>query len=149
MASPFNEANIYLLIKVLRKAATPEYIAKRTTMAAAAAKATHSPDFSSLLFADPDRIDAHLLDAHAKAYQAIKAGPGDFPVGVTLTTQAVEAVGKGSLAGEYESLLYGKWWDTVNASDFIGIQDSLPWIATRLSERPSRVPGTSRSSLEV
>jgi len=122
MASPFNEANIYLLIELLRKAATPEYIAKRTTMAAAAAKATDSPRFSSLLFADPDRIDAHMLDAHAKAYQAIKAGPGDFPVGVTLTTQAVEAVGEDSLAGEYESLLYGKWWDAVNASDFVGVQ---------------------------
>jgi beta-glucosidase len=122
MASPFNEANIYLLIKLLRKAATPEYIAKRTAMAAAAAKATDAPQFSSLLFADPDRIDAHMLDAHAKAYQAIKAGPGDFPVGVTLTTQAVEAVGEGSLASEYESLLYGHWWDAVNASDFIGVQ---------------------------
>jgi len=122
MASPFNEANIYLLIELLRKAATPEYIAKRTTMAAAAAKATSSPQFSSLLFADPDRIDAHMLEAHARAYQAIKAGPGDFPVGVTLTTQAVEAVGEGSLASEYESLLYGKWWDAVNASDFIGVQ---------------------------
>jgi beta-glucosidase len=122
MASPFNEANIYLLIRILRKAATPEYIARRTTMAAAAARATDSPKFSSLLFADPDRIDAHMLEAHAKAYQAIKAGPGDFPVGVTLTTQAVEGVGEGNLADEFESMLYGKWWDAVNASDFIGVQ---------------------------
>ena len=63
-----------------------------------------------------------MLDAHAKAYQAIKAGPGDFPVGVTLTTQDIEAVGDGSLAAEYESTLYGGWWDAVNASDFVGVQ---------------------------
>ncbi len=66
-------------------------------MIAAAARATNSPRFSSILFADPDRIDANLLDAHAKAYQAIKAGPGDFPVGVTLTTQPVEPVRRGSV----------------------------------------------------
>jgi beta-glucosidase len=122
MASPFNEANIQLLVKLLRKAATPEYVAKRTAMIAAAARATNSPRFSSILFADPERIDANLLNAHAKAYQAIKAGPGKFPVGVTLTTQAIESVGDDSLAAQSESMLYGDWWNAVNASDFIGVQ---------------------------
>ena len=83
---------------------------------------TNAPTFSSILFADPDRIDAHLLEAHAKAYQAIKAGPGDFPVGVTLTTQAVEPVGSDSIAPRMETMLYGDWWNAVNASDFVGVQ---------------------------
>lgn len=122
MASPFNEANIQLLVKLLRGIATPEYRAKRVAMIAAAARATNAPHFSSLLFADPDRIDPHLLDAHAKAYQAIKAGPGDFPVGVTLTTQAIEPVGTDSIAPAMEKMLYGSWWDAVNASDFVGVQ---------------------------
>ncbi|MCM8731649.1 glycoside hydrolase family 1 protein [Hephaestia sp. GCM10023244] len=122
MASPFNEANIQLLIKMLRMTATPDYIARRVAMIAAAARATNSPSFSSLLFADPDRVDAHLLDAHAKAYQAIKAGPGDFPVGVTLTTQAIDAVGADSIAPRMEATLYGDWWNAVNASDFVGVQ---------------------------
>jgi beta-glucosidase len=122
MASPFNEANIHLLIKVLKGTTTPEYKAKRVAMIAAAARATNSPQFSSLLFTDPDRIADNLLLAHARAYQAIKAGPGDFPVGVTLTTQPVEAVGEGSLAQQVEDTLYGGWWDAVNASDFVGVQ---------------------------
>jgi beta-glucosidase len=122
MASPFNEANISLLIKVLRSITTPEYRAKRTAMIAAAARATNSPHFSSILFADPDRIDTHLLNAHAKAYQAIKPGPGDFPVGVTLTTQPIEPVGPDSIAQHVEDTLYGGWWDAVNASDFVGVQ---------------------------
>jgi len=122
MASPFNEANIHLLVKVLRLGATPEYVAKRTTMIAAAARATNSPHWSSILFTDPDRIDANLLAARAKAYQAIKAGPGDFPVGVTLTTQAVEGVGEDSMAPRMETMLYGDWWKAVNASDFVGVQ---------------------------
>ena len=122
MASPFNEANIQLLVKVLRGLTTPESRAKRTRMIAAAARATDAPGFSSILFADPDRIDPHLLDAHAKAYQAIKAGPGDFPVGVTLTTQPVEPVGADSIAQQVEDTLYGHWWEAVNASDFVGVQ---------------------------
>jgi beta-glucosidase len=122
MASPFNEANIHLLIKVLKGTTTPEYKARRVAMIAAAARATNSPRFSSLLFADPDRVAENLLDAHAKAYQAIKAGPGDFPVGVTLTTQPVEPVGEGSIAQQVEDMLYGGWWDAVNASDFVGVQ---------------------------
>ena len=63
--------------------------------------------------------DDHLLDAHAKAYQAIKAGPGDFPVGVTLTTQAVEAVGEASLAGEFETLLAVYQGDRVDALSLV------------------------------
>jgi beta-glucosidase len=122
MASPFNEANIQLLVKVYRTSLTEEYLGKRRAMIGAAARATHAPAFSSLLFADPDRIDANLLNAHAKAYQAIKAGPGSFPVGVTLTTQAIEAAGDGSIAPQLESMLYGSWWDAVNASDFVGVQ---------------------------
>ncbi len=122
LASPFNEANIHLLAKLWRSAATPEYRAKRTAMIAAAARATNSPGFSSILFADPDRIDAHLFDGQTKAYAAIKAGPGDFPVGVTLTTQAVEPFGENSVAPRIEAELYGQWWDAVNASDFVGVQ---------------------------
>ena len=141
MASPFNEANIHLLIKVLRTAATPEYVAKRCAMIAAAARATNAPRFSSILFTDPDRIDAHLLDAHAKAYHAIKAGPGKFPVGVTLTTQAIEAVGDGSLAPQFESLLYGDWWDAVNASDFVGVQAYTRFRVDSKGIVPSPPPG--------
>ena len=91
-------------------------------MIAAAARATNAPTFSSVLFAEPDRIDDNLLEAHARAYQAIKAGPGDFPVGVTLTTQPVEPIGERSIAREIEDTLYGRWWDAVNASDFVGVQ---------------------------
>jgi beta-glucosidase len=122
MASTFNEANIHLLAKLLRMGATPEYRAARTRMIAAAATATMSPAFSSLLYADADKIDPQLMDAHAKGYQAIKAGPGDFPVGVTLSTQQIEAVGENSLAPAIEKMVYGRWWDAANASDFVGVQ---------------------------
>jgi beta-glucosidase len=111
-----------LLYKLLRMGVRPDRSVQQARMIAAAAAATHSPKFSCLLFADPDKIDDHLLDAHAKAYQAIKAGPGDFPVGVTLSTQEIQAVGEHSLAPMVEDMIYGRWWDAVNASDFVGVQ---------------------------
>ena len=122
MASPFNEANIFRLRKLLRTGVTPDYIARRRTMLAAAARRTNSPRFSSILFSEPDSIDANLLVAQVKAYQAITAGPGNFPVGVTLTAQAIHGVGENSLAPQMEETLYGDWWDAVNASDFVGLQ---------------------------
>ena len=42
--------------------------------------------------------------------------------GVTLTTQAIEAVGDNSIAPRMQTMLYGDWWDAVNASDFVGVQ---------------------------
>ena len=131
MAAPFNEANITLLNKALRPP-NSETRSKRSAMIEAAARATNSPHFSTLGFADPDRVDPQLLDAHAKAYQAIKAGPGDFPVGVSLTTQAIEGVGENNLAQKAEDTLYGQWWDAVNASDFVGVQ---PYTRVRFDSK--------------
>jgi beta-glucosidase len=144
MASPFNEANIHLLYKLLRMGVRPDRSVQQAKMIAAAAAATNSPKFSSLLFADPDRIDDHLLDAHAKAYQAIKAGPGDFPVGVTLSTQEIQAVGEHSLAPMVEDMIYGRWWDAVNASDFVGVQT---YTRVRLDDKTVvPVPGAEKTA---
>lgn len=122
MASTFNEANIVLLRKVLPRFASPAAAANARAMIVAAARNTNSPAFSSMLFGDPDKISAVMLDAHAKAYAAIKAGPGDFPVGVTLSMQEIQGVGPNNRALEAEQTMYGGWIDAANASDFVGVQ---------------------------
>ena len=122
MASTFNEANIVLLRKVLPRFASDAAAANARAMIAAAARRTGSPGFSSMLFGDPDRISAVMLDAHAKGYAAIKAGPGDFPVGVTLSMQEIEGIGPGNRARAAEQTIYGGWIDAARRSDFIGVQ---------------------------
>ncbi|QQV77613.1 glycoside hydrolase family 1 protein [Sphingomonas aliaeris] len=122
MASTFNEANIVLLRKVLPRFASDAAAANARAMVAAAALQTASPHFSSMLFGDPDRISTVMLDAHAKGYAAIKAGPGDFPVGVTLSMQEIQAVGPGNLAGQAEHTMYGGWIDAARKADFVGVQ---------------------------
>ncbi|CAN5293576.1 family 1 glycosylhydrolase [soil metagenome] len=122
MASTFNEANIVLLRKVLPRFASDAAAANARAMIAAAARCTDSPQFSSMLFGDPDRISPVMLDAHAKAYAAIKAGPGDFPVGVTLSMQEIQGVGSGNLAAQAEQTMYGGWIEAARNSDFVGVQ---------------------------
>ncbi|WEK42485.1 MAG: family 1 glycosylhydrolase [Candidatus Sphingomonas colombiensis] len=122
MASTFNEANIVLLRKVLPRFASDAAAANARAMIAAAARRTASPQFSSMLFGDPDRISAVMLDAHAKGYAAIKAGPGDFPVGVTLSMQEIQGVGPGNHATQAEQTMYGGWIEAARTADFVGVQ---------------------------
>lgn len=117
----FNEANVQLLVQVMAGVAPPS--AKRAEMLAAARRATGSPRFSSLAYADPEVSQPILLEAHRRGYQAIKAERGALPVGVSLTTQEVAAVGEDSVAPAMERRLYGGWVEAARThSDFTGVQ---------------------------
>jgi len=119
-ASTFNEANIQRLIGQLMRG--PRARTAIDAMLAACAKACASEHFSSLLFAPVEASEPVLLDAHAKASAAMKAGPGDFPVGLTLTMQDVQGVGEGHQAEAVIAELYGPWLEAARAADFIGVQ---------------------------
>jgi len=116
----FNEANINRLLPLLPDAAAKKAIT--AAMIAAAAKAANAPSYSSLLFADLIKIEPVLLDAHAKAYRAIKEVNSDIQVGVTLTMQDVQGIGPGNHADFVQKMLYGEWLSAASKSDFIGVQ---------------------------
>jgi beta-glucosidase len=122
MATTFNEANILGLRKVLPRFASDAAASNARAMITAAARRTDSPGFSSMLFGDPDKIDAVMLDAHAKGMAAIKAGPGDFPVGVSLTMQEIQGISPGNRAVEAERTMYGGWIEAARKADFVGVQ---------------------------
>ncbi len=121
LATTFNEANIALLVRLMPQHAASLPAARE--MMAAAARATGSPRFSSLAYADPDVVTPLMQQAHAQGYDAIKAAAPRLPVGLTLTTQDIQAVGPDSLADRYRDQLYGDW-SAVGRShaDFIGLQ---------------------------
>ena len=120
-ATTFNEANVQLLFLVLDAMVKRSPVEKE--MIAAARKASGSDRFSSLIYADPDICQPILLDAHRKAYLAMKAARASLPVGVSLTTQEVEAVGPDSIAPAMEAKLYGGWVDVARShADFVGVQ---------------------------
>ncbi|HVT26888.1 MAG TPA: family 1 glycosylhydrolase, partial [Lacipirellulaceae bacterium] len=121
MATTFNEANIQSLVQIMPGYA--QSVAAAKAMTDAAAKASGSPKFSSLAFADPDVATPLLLSAHRKAYEAIKRACPNLPVGLSLTTQDVQAVGPNSAADAYRKRLYGEWPDVARThADFVGVQ---------------------------
>lgn len=117
-ASTFNEANIQRLVAQLLRGEDAK--APTRAMLGACAKASGTDCFSSLLFAPIETSEPVLLDAHAKAAAAMKAGPGDFPVGLTLTMQDVK--GENRYVEAMIDRLYGPWLDAARASDFVGVQ---------------------------
>jgi beta-glucosidase len=120
-ATTFNEANIQQLLLVmtgmkgLGDAARP--------MIEASAKATGSPRFSRLAYADPAIVTPLMQEAHRRGYDAIKAARPDLPVGLTLTTQDIQPVGPNSRADFYRDTLYGDWIKVARShADFVGVQ---------------------------
>lgn len=119
-ATTFNEANIQRLMTLLRR--SPEMSRRIDAMIAACRRATGSERFSSLLFAPVEVSEPVLLRAHAEAMAAMQAGPGDFPVGLTLTMQDVQGVGENHMAEALIALLYGPWLEEAKTADFVGVQ---------------------------
>jgi beta-glucosidase len=84
--------------------------------------------------ADADRfrvVRDHFIDAHRKAYDAIKAGPGDGPVGLTLSMADFQAVGDGTAEGDAAAeanrdrarrAMEDRYLEQVRGDDFIGVQ---------------------------
>lgn len=121
LATTFNEANIGLLVSLFPQTAGANAAVR--AMMEAAARATGSPRFSSLAFADPAIASPLLQEAHRRGYAAIKAVRPDLSVGLTLTTQDIQALGDDSLADAYRARLYGDWLEVGRThADFIGVQ---------------------------
>ncbi|WP_239987349.1 glycoside hydrolase family 1 protein [Sphingosinithalassobacter portus] len=121
MATTFNEANIQLFVALFPLAETVRNAAQ--AMVDACRRATGSPRFSRLAFADPAISTPLMIEAHRKAYDAIKAVRPDLPVGLSLTTTDIQPVGENSLASQYRDRLYGDWVAAGRShADFIGVQ---------------------------
>jgi len=116
----FNEANIRLLVDLMPgiQAVIPVVKAAIT----AAAKATDSPRFSRLAYADPAVATPIMIEAHRRAYDAIKRARPSLPVGITLTTQDIQSDDP-KLVELYQRRLYGDWVEVARThADFFGVQ---------------------------
>jgi beta-glucosidase len=131
----FNEANIRLLVDLMPgfQAAIP--IVKAAIRAAA--KATDSPPFSRLAYADPQVVTPIMIEAHRRAYDAIKQARPALPVGLTLTTQDIQSAGDPSLVEVYQRRLYGDWVEVARThADFFGVQTYTRFIVDEHGVRP-------------
>ena len=121
-AATFNEPNIPLLLKWIFSAMPRNPFAGADAMMQAAAKSIGAPRFSYFVFGNGEASRDVMLPTHDRALAAIKAGPGKYPVGLTLAMTDEQAVGEASRRDEKRELLYGPWLDAAAKSDFIGVQ---------------------------
>ena len=118
-----NEPNVGLLIQQMGFMPSDEDSA-HLPFRAAAARAVGSDTFSSF----PNACNQALardtfIKAHRLAYDAIKSGPGDFPVGLTLALSDHQAVPGGEAVRDAaRKAVDDVFLDTAREDDFIGVQ---------------------------
>ena len=79
--------------------------------------------FSPFLLSDPFKIRDLMLDAHQRASEVIRGSRGDFPVGVTLAIQDLQAVAGGEeMLAEVRAECLDPFLEAARKDDFIGVQ---------------------------
>jgi beta-glucosidase len=69
------------------------------------------------------KVNEHLIAAHRKAFETLKAGPGDFPVGQTLSMGDWWAPdGAGEMLARIRHMHEGQFLEASRGDDFVGVQ---------------------------
>lgn len=139
MAAPFNEPNAPMVVAWSGTGvpggagADPAQNAAAAGMAQMMKGAAHkvgSDTFSSFLFSNPETTIPAMVRAHHMAREALKSGPGDYPVGAIVSLAADHALpgGEEMLKLKHKQV-YSAWLQAANDSDFLGLQTySRGWI---------------------
>ena len=119
-AITFNEPNLPALLRWLAHIDIPFTTVRRMTRQAA--RAAGSDRFGCFFLGDPRRLEDIMIPAHRRARAALKSGPGDYPVGVSVALQDEQAVGPRSQRDRKCAEVYGPWLAAAAESDFLGVQ---------------------------
>lgn len=93
-------------------------------VAAAAARTGSTLErFGPFLLGHPMKMRDTMLAAHARSRDVLKAGPGTFPVGVTLAMQDYQAVSGGEAHRDRaRAETFDPFLELARADDFVGVQ---------------------------
>ncbi len=122
-ACTINEANIGTLLTSVGVLPPPEVLQQAPWWKAAAQVLGIMPhDFAPFNFASSARSRDTIMAAHRRAVEAIKS-VGDFPVGITLALQDVQAANGGEAqADRLRYDLNDSFLEAVRGDDFVGVQ---------------------------
>jgi beta-glucosidase len=122
-ACTINEANIGVLLTSVGVLPPPEVLQQAPWWKAAAQALGIRPhEFAPFNFASSDRSRDTIMEAHRRAGEAIKS-VGDFPVGITLALQDVQAADGGEAqADRLRYNLNDSFLEAVRGDDFVGVQ---------------------------
>lgn len=123
-ACTINEGNIGPLILSSGMLPPMEKLAQAPWWSAAAGALGVAADrLVPFIFAVSPRARDTILEAHHRAVQVIKAGPGDFPVGITLAIQDIQAADGGEdYAERMRRQINDVFLEAVRGDDFVGVQ---------------------------
>jgi beta-glucosidase len=123
-ACTINEANIASLMVLLGFAPPPKHLHREAWWSAAAKAFRISPRrFAPFLYATSTQAINTVLAAHRKGMEAIKSGRRDFPVGVTLALQDIQASEGGeAVAAQMRHELNDIFLESLQGDDFVGVQ---------------------------
>lgn len=117
MAATFNEPNLSTIVRW--SGLSEKYRPYIDAMQKAAGAATNAPNWMSPMLAGEAHFD-HVIAAHTAAIDAVRAGGGRFPVGLTLAITADRAEGDPSGFERKKSEMLDRW--LAAPGDFIGVQ---------------------------
>src|SRR5215471_16723789 len=120
LASTFNEPNLPMLLRWIAHIDIPFTTVMR--MSRQAARAVGSNKFGCFFLGDAFKLQNHMIAAHHLAAAAMKAGPGEYPVGLNLAMQDEQAAGPGSRRDKKCAEVYDSWLSAAARSDFLGVQ---------------------------
>src|SRR5262249_8908103 len=78
--------------------------------------------FGCFFLGDAFKLQEIMMASHHRARCAIKSGPGDYPVGVSIAMQDEQAVGPNSQRHRKCAEVYDPWLEAAGVSDFVGVQ---------------------------
>jgi beta-glucosidase len=120
LASTFNEPNLPMMLRWISNIDIPFTTVLRMKRQASAA--IGASNFGCFFLGDAFKLQDHMISAHHRAAEAMKAGPGNYPIGVNIALQDEQAVGPGSRRDKKCAEVYDPWLAAASISDFLGIQ---------------------------
>jgi beta-glucosidase len=122
-ASTLNEINIGPLLLSVGVPGMSGYRQAPWFDAAARAVGSDAERFTPFLYAISERGRDTILAAHRRGVEAIKSGPGNAAVGMTLAMQDIQAgPGGEAMAAKWRQELETVYLDATKGDDFIGVQ---------------------------
>jgi beta-glucosidase len=122
-ACTLNEPNLARLISDLVGLPAQRMHQSPGWVAAAEALRIAPDQLAPFIFAASPRAVNTLLEAHRRGVEALKSGPGTFPVGLTLALQDIQATPGGeALAARAQQEINDTFLEAVRGDDFVGVQ---------------------------
>ncbi len=119
-ATTFNEPNLPMQLRWLPITEVP--IVKVKRMAKVAARAIGADKFGCFFLGNGDVLRDRMIAAHHRALEAMKSGPGNYQVGVSVSLQDEQPAGADSRRNQKCAEVYDPWLYAADKSDFLGVQ---------------------------